>query len=142
MLISKRNQRRQKSLTIRLRADADTLKGRLIDYLQSHPHGTYEVIEETLLARFSPFILEPNNRKFNSRDEVLQSLAKLQGYCQAIAYRWGIKLEGTSTSTTVGLVQDTPVLSFDDVMDKDVELDEAQAAIHKKFLEDMNSMGL
>lgn len=143
-----RNQKKKsdghKKLTITMRASAGSVKGELIEYLQSHPLGAVNIAEDMFLARFLPFLLDSKKKKESDRKEVLQCLGTLYGYCQAIALEWGINLATIQGVTSVNVGSQEVVYSDEDVEDYHVkvELDPEQAEIHKKFLDDLGRMGL
>lgn len=140
MLRSGETKRRQKSLTVTIRSNSDTLKGKLIEYLQSHPFGANSVVEDTLLARFLPFLLDSKKKTSSDRKQVKQCLGKLSGYEKAIALEWGIDLAAiqgvTGSQRVVGVDVD-----LEDSNDK-VKLDPEQAALDEKFRDDLAAMGL
>lgn len=137
MLRDRSKKRRQTSLTVTIRADTDTPRGQMINYLRTHSSGTHHLVEDVLLAAYMPLVLDPKKGK----DDILHYFGKLQGYVQTVVQRCGIKVVG-------GPIQLGSLVSsgFSDIEEesekKEVELDPEQARIHKKFLDDMAMMGL
>lgn len=52
--------RRQKKLTITIRAEEGTLKAKLIDYLRDHPKGTRHIALDIFMAALGPKLLVQN----------------------------------------------------------------------------------
>ncbi len=127
-----------------LRAKEGSMKAKLIEYLQSHPNGIVNVVEDTLLARFLPFLLDSKKKKESDRKHVKQCLGTLSGYEKAIALEWGINLAAIQGVTPVDVGSQGIVDVDVDVEDSNgsVKLDPEQAEIHKKCLDDLGSMGL
>lgn len=136
-------------ITVTLRATEGTLRGKLIDYLRSHPDGTSNAIEETLLARFKPLLLERDDDNYDFRKEAIQSITKLQGYCNAIECCCGVKVERVLISTAVTVNPETVESSetvsifeiLDDVLDdENGKADDKRDKKYSDFLDEMSNI--
>jgi copper chaperone CopZ len=142
-----RNQKKksdgQKKLTITIRASANSMKGELIEYLQSDFFEADSIVEDMLVARFLPFLLDSKKNKERDRDRVKQCLGTLSGYENAIALKWGINLAAIQGVKAVDAGSQGIVDIDVDVEDSNgnVKLDPEpeQAEIHKKCLDDLGS---
>ncbi len=76
----------EKQLTIKLRAYADTARGKMIDYLRGHPDGAEALVMETMSARFMPFVLSEEDEQL--KDLALQYVEKIESYARAARLRW------------------------------------------------------
>ena len=85
-------QPKQKRLS--LRAEADSALGQVIAYLQSISPNERELVSQTLLARFLPFVLD-------KEDPVAVGMV-----CQCLAYQHAIALEWDLPMAGVSMVQE------------------------------------
>ena len=76
----------EKHLTIKLRAYADTPRGKMLDYLRTHPDGVEALVLETISARFMPFVLDSSEEQ--ERDLACQYIEKASSYVRAARFRW------------------------------------------------------
>jgi hypothetical protein len=74
--------RRQKQITIQLRADAESERGQIIEALQSEPLGKEGIVWQIAIAWYLPFTLSADDS--NLRAVAIQCLGILEGRAQAI----------------------------------------------------------
>ena len=80
--------RRQKQVTIQLRADVENERGRIIEALQNEPLGKERAIWQMAIAWYLPFTLSADNP--NLRSVAIQCLGILEGRAQAIREYAGV----------------------------------------------------
>jgi hypothetical protein len=87
--------RRQKQITIQLRADAESERGQIIEALQSEPLGKERTIWQMAIAWYLPFTLSADDP--NLRSVAIQCLGILEGRAQAIREYAGLLPTRTMT---------------------------------------------
>ena len=92
--MAKKNSDSPKQKRLSLRAEADSALGQVISYLQSISPNEQELVSQTLLARFLPFVLDKGDPI--SVGIVRQCLAQCLAYQHAIALEWDLPVMGVS----------------------------------------------
>lgn len=98
--MSKKNQlgEQPKQKRLSLRAEADSALGQVIAYLQSISPNERELVSQTLLARFLPFVLDKEDPV--AAGMVHQCLAQCLAYHHAIALEWNLPVAGVVQEPT------------------------------------------
>lgn len=91
--------RKQKQCTVRLKAEKDTYTGKLIEFLNDGSDSKTRLIQNTLEARFLPFVLDKDDPNFHVH--VYDCLGQLEGFKQAIINYYGITTYPQGQGTVV-----------------------------------------
>ena len=132
----KKNSDSPKQKRLSLRAEADSALGQVISYLQSISPNERELVSQTLLARFLPFVLDKG-------DPVAKGIAR-QCLAQCLAYQHAIALEWDLPMASVGMVQDNSLVRFPSQCEPEAEEagEESLNSSQKEFLSLMEQMGV
>lgn len=95
--------KKEKQMTIKLRAYEHTPLGRLIEYLHNHYPDSESVVVETLMSRFMPFILDSEDS--GECGLARQYISKCESYARASREHLGWKLPVTQTQVVTSEVQ-------------------------------------